>query len=160
MKDYSIFDDSETLDILEALDDILTLSIILVRKTKVTMVLIKTTTKMTTKKRNRLNWQKLIPCTKLRIVTNTINGGETILTCTWIIWKIREWITRIKREVCHRLGQSYLQESEVPYLVFTTLKYDDEYDGIEELEGLTEKSPKDFSRIDYQGVRLLETSQR
>ncbi|KAI5954109.1 ETT1 [Candida margitis] len=40
------------------------------------------------------------------------------------------------REVNQRLGQSYLQESEIPTNVYTTLKYDEDYAGLEELEGL------------------------
>ena len=49
---------------------------------------------------------------------------------------------RLLREVNHRLGQSYLQEAEVPSSVFTTLRYDEDYSGIEELEGLSEDDAK------------------
>lgn len=41
------------------------------------------------------------------------------------------------REVNQRLGQSYLQESEIPTNVYTTLKYDEDYAGLEELEGMS-----------------------
>ncbi|CAH2353265.1 enhancer of translation termination 1 [[Candida] railenensis] len=41
------------------------------------------------------------------------------------------------RELCKRLGQSYLQEADIPSSVYTTLTYDDDYEGITELQGLT-----------------------
>ena len=43
----------------------------------------------------------------------------------------------LRRELCYRLGQSYLQESEVPTSVFTSLKYDEDFKDETELHGLT-----------------------
>ncbi|KAG5417259.1 ETT1 [Candida metapsilosis] len=51
--------------------------------------------------------------------------------------KIQSPLESLVREVNQRLGQSYLQESEIPTNVYTTLKYDEDYAGLEELEGLT-----------------------
>lgn len=51
--------------------------------------------------------------------------------------KIESPLESLVREVNQRLGQSYLQESEIPTNVYTTLKYDEDYAGLEELEGLT-----------------------
>ncbi|KAK6455874.1 enhancer of translation termination 1 [Scheffersomyces xylosifermentans] len=49
----------------------------------------------------------------------------------------------LRREICKRIGQSYLQEAEVPSTVFTTLAYDDDYEGFTEWQGLTrEESQK------------------
>lgn len=50
------------------------------------------------------------------------------------------------REVNQRLGQSYLQESEIPTNVYTTLKYDEDYAGLEELEGLTLYQAQDIAK--------------
>ena len=62
LKDYSIFDDSETLDILEALDDILDIVDNFGKENQGDDGSDEDDEKMTTKKRNWLNWQKLIPC--------------------------------------------------------------------------------------------------
>ncbi|KAK6876087.1 Enhancer of translation termination 1 [Candida tropicalis] len=58
----------------------------------------------------------------------------------------KDVLPEVLREVNHRLGQSYLQESEIPTTVFTTLKYDDEYDGAKELEGLTVEEAQKISQ--------------
>ncbi|KAI5949996.1 ETT1 [Candida theae] len=50
------------------------------------------------------------------------------------------------REVNQRLGQSYLQESEIPTNVYTTLKYDEDYAGLEELEGLTLEQAQEIAK--------------
>ncbi|KAK6461828.1 Yor051c protein [Scheffersomyces coipomensis] len=41
------------------------------------------------------------------------------------------------RDMSKRIGQWYLREAEIPIKVYTTLTYDDEFEGIEEYEGLT-----------------------
>lgn len=46
-------------------------------------------------------------------------------------------LASLRREVCKRIGQSYLQESEIPSGVFTALMYDEDVRGEEELHGLT-----------------------
>ncbi|RLV95989.1 Enhancer of translation termination 1 [Spathaspora sp. JA1] len=49
----------------------------------------------------------------------------------------KDELAHLRREICRRLGQSYLQEAELPSLVFTSLSYDDDYKDEEELHGLT-----------------------
>lgn len=43
----------------------------------------------------------------------------------------------LRRKLCGLLGQLYLQEAEVPLLVYTLLKYDDDHKNDHELHGLT-----------------------
>lgn len=52
----------------------------------------------------------------------------------------------VRREVCRRIGQSYLQEAEVPSTVFTTLTYDDGAEGLEELDGLTREDAQKIAQ--------------
>lgn len=50
------------------------------------------------------------------------------------------------RELNKRLGQSYLQEADIPSSVYTALAYDDEYEGITELQGSTQKESQEISQ--------------
>ncbi|KAI3406769.2 ETT1 [Candida oxycetoniae] len=52
----------------------------------------------------------------------------------------------LRKQLNHRLGQSYLKEAEIPCNVYTTLKYDEDYQGIEELQGLTLKESKKIAQ--------------
>lgn len=52
----------------------------------------------------------------------------------------------LRREICKRLGQSYLQEAELPSTVFTTLTYDDGFAEVEQLEGLTRDASQKISQ--------------
>lgn len=45
----------------------------------------------------------------------------------------------LRRKLAGLLGQSYLQEAEVPQSVYTTLKYDDDHKDTRELSGLTQE---------------------
>ncbi|EGW33414.1 uncharacterized protein SPAPADRAFT_60771 [Spathaspora passalidarum NRRL Y-27907] len=51
----------------------------------------------------------------------------------------KDELAHLRREICRRLGQSYLQEAEIPSSVFTSLSYDDDYKDEEELHGLTQE---------------------
>ncbi|CAK9435656.1 uncharacterized protein LODBEIA_P03830 [Lodderomyces beijingensis] len=52
----------------------------------------------------------------------------------------------LRRQLNARLGQSFLQEAEIPSSVYTTLKFDEDYQGIEELEGLNVDEAKDIAQ--------------
>lgn len=66
----------------------------------------------------------------------------------------------LERELCARLGQSYLQEAETPGNVYTTLKYDDDYAGLEELEGLTINEAQNIAQKCYkQALEYLKKAQ-
>ncbi|KAK6201017.1 enhancer of translation termination 1 [Scheffersomyces amazonensis] len=54
--------------------------------------------------------------------------------------------SQLRRDICKRVGQSYLQESEIPSSVYTSLTYDDDYAGIEELEGLKAQEAQTIAR--------------
>lgn len=66
----------------------------------------------------------------------------------------------LRREICKRIGQSYLQESEVPSLVFTTLTYDDGYEGVDELHGLSlAEAQKIAQELNSTALKYLEWAQ-
>ncbi|ODV79739.1 enhancer of translation termination 1 [Suhomyces tanzawaensis NRRL Y-17324] len=66
----------------------------------------------------------------------------------------------LRREICKRIGQSYLQESEIPSGVFTTLTYEDEYQDETELEGLTrEQAQKIAQELIQTAIKYLEEAQ-
>ncbi|CUM46528.1 Enhancer of translation termination 1 [Debaryomyces fabryi] len=52
----------------------------------------------------------------------------------------------LRREICKRIGQSYLQEAEIPSTVFTTLKYDEGFADVDQLEGLTREQSQKISQ--------------
>ncbi|KAF6065113.1 Nuclear pore complex subunit Nro1 family protein [Candida albicans] len=110
LKDYSIFDDSETLDILEALDDILDI------------------VDNFGKENQEEKSVELAETHPLYKIKNSDKYDQWWRDHTHLyldnLEKLENGSPELKREVCHRLGQSYLRESEVPYSVFTTLKYD------------------------------------
>ncbi|KAG7665324.1 ETT1 [[Candida] subhashii] len=58
----------------------------------------------------------------------------------------KEEVEVLRREVCKRLGQSYLQEAEIPSSVFTTLTYDEGFQDEEELHGLTKDEAGKISK--------------
>ncbi|KAI5951293.1 ETT1 [Candida jiufengensis] len=53
---------------------------------------------------------------------------------------------KLLKTINQRLGQSFLQESEGPTNIYITLKFDDDYEGIEELEGLSAKEALSLSQ--------------
>ena len=52
----------------------------------------------------------------------------------------------LRREICKRIGQSYLQEAEVPSSVFTTLAYDDGFKNEKEINGLSLKESQKIAQ--------------
>ena len=52
----------------------------------------------------------------------------------------------LRREICKRIGLSYLQEAEIPSTVFTTLKYDEGFADVDQLEGLTRDESQKISQ--------------
>lgn len=147
LKDYSIFDDSETLDILEALDDILDIVDNFGKENQGDDGSDKDDDEDDDEEEKSVELAETHPLYKIK---NSDKYDQWWRDHTHLyldnLEKLENGSPELKREVCHRLGQSYLRESEVPYLVFTTLKYDNEYDGIEELEGLTEKEAQKISQ--------------
>lgn len=62
----------------------------------------------------------------------------------------------LRREICSRIGQFFLQESEISSSIFTTLSYDDEYEGVEELDGFTkEEAQKKSQELIMDGLKYL-----
>ncbi|KAL1573294.1 Enhancer of translation termination 1 [Candida albicans] len=147
LKDYSIFDDSETLDILEALDDILDIVDNFGKENQGDDGSDKDDDEDDDEEEKSVELAETHPLYKIK---NSDKYDQWWRDHTHLyldnLEKLENGSPELKREVCHRLGQSYLRESEVPYSVFTTLKYDNEYDGIEELEGLTEKEAQKISQ--------------
>ncbi|KGR12066.1 hypothetical protein MG5_01699 [Candida albicans P57072] len=147
LKDYSIFDDSETLDILEALDDILDIVDNFGKENQGDDGSDKDDDEDDDEEEKSVELAETHPLYKIK---NSDKYDQWWRDHTHLyldnLEKLENGSPELKREVCHRLGQSYLRESEVPYSVFTKLKYDDEYDGIEELEGLTEKEAQKISQ--------------
>ncbi|CAX43522.1 hypothetical nuclear protein, conserved [Candida dubliniensis CD36] len=147
LNDYSIFDDFETLDILEALDDILDIVDNFGRKNQGDDDSDENDDDDEDEEEESVELSENHPLYKIK---NSDKYDQWWRDHTHLyldnLEKLENGSSELKREVCQRLGQSYLQESEVPYSVFTTLKYDDEYDGIEELEGLTEKQAQEISQ--------------
>ncbi|KGT70501.1 hypothetical protein MEK_01733 [Candida albicans 12C] len=147
LKDYSIFDDSETLDILEALDDILDIVDNFGKENQGDDGSDEDDEEDDDEEEKSVELAETHPLYKIK---NSDKYDQWWRDHTHLyldnLEKLENGSPELKREVCHRLGQSYLRESEVPYSVFTKLKYDDEYDGIEELEGLTEKEAQKISQ--------------
>lgn len=76
------------------------------------------------------------------------------------VTKRSENTSQLQRELCTRLGQSYLQEAEVPANVYTTLKYDDDYAGLGELQGLKmEESQKLAQESFKEALKYLKKAQ-
>mmetsp|Transcript_6788 Transcript_6788/g.8594 ORF Transcript_6788/g.8594 Transcript_6788/m.8594 type:complete len:441 (-) Transcript_6788:5642-6964(-) len=66
----------------------------------------------------------------------------------------------LRREICKRIGQSYLQEAEIPSTVFTTLKYDEGFADVDQLEGLSreesQKISQDLFKIALDYLKMAE----
>lgn len=54
-------------------------------------------------------------------------------------------LSSLRRQICERIGRSYLQEAEIPTSVFTALAYDDDFKDKKELQGLTQKEAQKIS---------------
>ncbi|KAL6452374.1 ETT1 Enhancer of translation termination 1 [Candida maltosa Xu316] len=153
LKDYSVFNDNETLDILEALDDLLDI--------------------VDNFGKNNLeeeeddddeekddeddedededNEVELSEDHPLFVIKTSDKYNQWWRDHTHVYLDNLEKLqdkasSAIKREVNQRLGQSYLQEAEIPSNVFTTLKYDEDYQGLEELEGLSLEEAQKISQ--------------
>ncbi|KAJ9090810.1 inhibitor of Brome mosaic virus [Naganishia cerealis] len=76
------------------------------------------------------------------------------------VTKRTENTTQLQRELCTRLGQSYLQEAEVPANVYTTLKYDDDYAGLGELQGLQMEEGQKLAQESFkEALKYLKKAQ-
>lgn len=76
------------------------------------------------------------------------------------VTKRGENTTQLQRELCTRLGQSYLQEAEVPANVYTTLKYDDDYAGLGELQGLKMEEVQKLAQESFkEALKYLKRAQ-
>ncbi|KAI5960180.1 ETT1 [Candida pseudojiufengensis] len=62
-----------------------------------------------------------------------------------ILNKLKSPSFKIQKRLNERLGQSYLKESEFTTNIYLTLKFNDDYSGIEELEGLTAEESRELS---------------
>lgn len=66
----------------------------------------------------------------------------------------------LRREICKRIGQSYLQEAEIPSTIFTTLKYDEGFADVDQLEGLSreqaQKISQDLFKIALDYLKMAE----
>ncbi len=138
MKDYSIFDDSETLDILEALDDILDIVDNFGKENQGDETIER---RRRWRRRREIGWmqQKLIPCK----IKNSDKYDQWVENHTHLyldnLEKLENGSPELKREVCHRLGHL---ESEVPYLVFTKWNMTMSMMGLKNWKGDRKRSPK------------------
>ncbi|CAK7903939.1 enhancer of translation termination 1 [[Candida] anglica] len=57
-----------------------------------------------------------------------------------------EEVIGLRRELAKRLGQSYLQEAEIPSSVYTALTYDEGLEDVKELHGLTREQAQEISK--------------
>lgn len=67
----------------------------------------------------------------------------------------------LRRDICSRIGQSYLQQSETPSTTFTTLTYDEEYEDVNDIDGLTRpESQKLAQDLISSGLKYLKWAKK
>ncbi|CUM64535.1 uncharacterized protein PRCAT00002141001 [Priceomyces carsonii] len=69
-------------------------------------------------------------------------------------------LSPLSRQISKLLGQSFLQEAEVPSNVFTSLTYDENLQGTEELAGLTKEQAQEYAKdLLKKGLEYLEAAE-
>lgn len=67
----------------------------------------------------------------------------------------------LRRQICSRIGQSFLQQSEIPSSIFTTLTYDEDYQDKQELDGLSrEESRTQAQDLILSGLKYLKWAKK